>query len=101
MDNGYLELKCLQRVPASRAFWDLEKTLLHEIRVSGTVGGGYSTNAKIPHLHVHKPKTVVVETVLVGDPLYNIFHANIIFLCSILMLALRVLVSHWFQLDHV
>ena len=23
------------------------------------------TNAKIPHLHVHKPKNVVVETVLV------------------------------------
>ena len=27
------------------------------------------TNAKIPHLHVHKPKSVVVETVLVEDPL--------------------------------
>ena len=27
----------LQRVPALRAFWDLEKTVLHEIRVSGTV----------------------------------------------------------------
>ena len=26
---------------------------------------GSPTNAKIPHLHVHKPKTVVVETVLV------------------------------------
>ena len=25
---------------------------------------GSPTNAKIPHLHVHKPKTVVVETVL-------------------------------------
>ena len=24
----------LQRVPALRAFWDLEKTVLHEIRVS-------------------------------------------------------------------
>ena len=37
------------------------------------------TTTKIPHLHVHKPKTVVVETVLVifvkvgvGDPLYVI-----------------------------
>ena len=43
--------------------------MLHEIRVSGT------TNAKIPHLYVHKPKSVVVETVLmifvlVGHPLY-------------------------------
>ena len=27
----------VQRVPALRAFWDLEKTVLHEIRVSGTV----------------------------------------------------------------
>ena len=27
----------LQRVPALRAFWDLEKTVLYEIRVSGTV----------------------------------------------------------------
>ena len=26
---------------------------------------GSPTNAKIPHLHVHKPKTLVVETVLV------------------------------------
>ena len=41
----------LQRVPALRAFWDLEKTVLHEIRVSGTV--------------LHKPKNGVVETVLV------------------------------------
>ena len=27
----------VQRVPALRAFWDLEKTVLHEICVSGTV----------------------------------------------------------------
>ena len=27
----------VQRVPALRAFWDLEKTVLHENRVSGTV----------------------------------------------------------------
>ena len=27
----------IQKVPALRAFWDLEKTVLHEIRVSGTV----------------------------------------------------------------
>ena len=27
----------VQRVPALRAFWDLEKTVLHEILVSGTV----------------------------------------------------------------
>ena len=42
----------------------LEKTVLHEIRVSGTVGGPLITQ-KSPHLHVDKPKTVVVETVLV------------------------------------
>ena len=29
----------IQRVPALRAFWDLEKTVLHEICVSGTAGG--------------------------------------------------------------
>ena len=27
----------IQRVPALRTFWDLEKTVLHEICVSGTV----------------------------------------------------------------
>ena len=27
----------LQRVPALREFWDFEKTVLHEMRVSGTV----------------------------------------------------------------
>ena len=54
----------IQRVPALHAFWDLEKTVLNEIRVSGTVVNP-PTNVKIPHLHVHKPKTVVVETVLV------------------------------------
>ena len=27
----------VQRVPVIRAFWDLEKTVLHEIRISGTV----------------------------------------------------------------
>ena len=31
--------RVVQRVPALRAFWDFEKTVLHEIRVSGTVGG--------------------------------------------------------------
>ena len=29
----------IQRVPTLRTFWDLEKNVLHEIRVSGTVGG--------------------------------------------------------------
>ena len=37
----------LQRVPALRAFWDLEKTVLHEIRVSGTVLWS-PTNANSP-----------------------------------------------------
>ena len=27
----------IQRVPALHAFWDLEKNVLHEIRISGTV----------------------------------------------------------------
>ena len=33
-----LETFGLQRVPALRTFWDLEKTMLHEISISGTVG---------------------------------------------------------------
>ena len=37
----------IQRVPALRAFWDLEKTVLHEIRVSGTVLWS-PTNANSP-----------------------------------------------------
>ena len=31
----------VQRVPALRAFWNLQKTVLHEICVSGTVGVPY------------------------------------------------------------
>ena len=38
----------VQRVPALRTFWDLEKTVLHEIRVSGTVLMD-SLNAIFPH----------------------------------------------------
>ena len=56
-------VKLLQRCTL-RAFWDLEKTVLHEICVSGTVLWS-PNNAKIPHLGIHKPKIVVVETVLV------------------------------------
>ena len=37
----------LQRVPALRVFWDLEKTVLHESRVSGTILW-YPTNANSP-----------------------------------------------------
>ena len=37
----------LQRVPALRVFWDLEKTVLHETRVSGTVLWS-PTNANSP-----------------------------------------------------
>ena len=42
----------------------LAKTMLHEICVSGTVVGPLLTQ-KIPQLHIHKPKTMVVETLLV------------------------------------
>ena len=45
----------VQRFPALRAFWDLEQIVLHETRVSGTVGGSLLTQ-KIPCLHVHKQK---------------------------------------------
>ena len=54
----------LQRVPALRAFWDLEKTVLHETRVSETVLWS-PTNANSPTYTYISPKTVVVETVLV------------------------------------
>ena len=37
----------MQRVPTLLAFWDLEKTVLHEIRASGTVLWS-PTNAKSP-----------------------------------------------------
>ena len=37
----------VQRVPALRVFWDLEKNVLHEIRVSGTVLWS-PTNANSP-----------------------------------------------------
>ena len=40
-------VKEVQRVPALRVFWDLEKTMLHEIRVSGTVLWS-PTNANSP-----------------------------------------------------
>ena len=41
-DSAYI-----QKVPTLRAFWDLEKTTLHEIRVSGTVQWSLN-NAKSP-----------------------------------------------------
>ena len=37
----------IQRVPALHVFWDLEKTVLHETRVSGTVLWS-PTNANSP-----------------------------------------------------
>ena len=39
----------VQRVPALRAFWDLEKTKLHESRVSGTEGGPLLTQKSPTH----------------------------------------------------
>ena len=42
-----IQNKYIQRVPALRGFWDLEKTVLHEIRVSGTVLWS-PTNANSP-----------------------------------------------------
>ena len=64
----------LQRVPALSAIWALEKSVLHEIRVSRT-DLGHLLAQKTPNLHIHMPKIMVVETVLVifvlvGDPLY-------------------------------
>ena len=43
---------------------DLEKTVLHEIQVSGTALWS-PTNTNSPNSHIHKPKTVVVEILLV------------------------------------
>ena len=58
-------LACLQWVPALRAFWDLEKTVLDEIRVSGTVLWS-PTNANFPtYMYISQKTWYVVETVLV------------------------------------
>ena len=46
----------VQRVPALRAFWDLEKTVLHEIHVSGTVLWS-PTNANSPTYRYISQKT--------------------------------------------
>ena len=54
----------VQRVPALRVFWDLEKTVLHETRVSGTVLWS-PTNANSPTYTYISKKNVLVETVLV------------------------------------
>ena len=46
----------LQRVPALRVFWDLEKTVLHETRVSGTVLWS-PTNAHSPtYMHISQKR---------------------------------------------
>ena len=42
-----LFLRLIQRVPALHAFWDLDKTVLHETRVRGTVQWS-PTNANSP-----------------------------------------------------
>ena len=63
-NSNHFEKTTIQRGPDLRAFRDLKKNVLHEIRVSGTLLWS-PTNAKSPHLHVHKPKTVLVETMLV------------------------------------
>ena len=43
----------------------LTRILEHEICVSGTVVGRSPTNAKIPHLRIHKPKIAVVGSAVV------------------------------------
>ena len=54
--EGLNIFQSLQRVPALCGFWDLKKkTMLRKIRIIGTIGGPH-TNAKIPHLCIHKPK---------------------------------------------
>ena len=45
--EGWTETAIIQRVPALHVFWDLEKTVLHETRVSGTVLWS-PTNANSP-----------------------------------------------------
>ena len=48
----------IQRVPTLREFWDLEKTVLHEIRVSGTVLWS-PTNANSPtYMYISQNRTV-------------------------------------------
>ena len=51
--------------PRFKQILGLKETVLRKICVSGTVEGstsrGSPTNAKIPHLHKHKPKIAVVR----------------------------------------
>ena len=47
LQTKYLMKFKILRVPTLRAFWDLEKTVLHEICVSGTVLWS-PTNANYP-----------------------------------------------------
>ena len=54
----------LKMLETLHAFWDLEKPVGHEMCVSGTVESPLLMQ-KSPHLPVHKPKTMVVETELV------------------------------------
>ena len=77
---GAIEINLLG-VPALRKFWDLKKKhvtwnlCLPDCSKS-------TTNAIIPHLHVHKPKTVVVETMYViffvsgGPPVQGVPHLH-------------------------
>ena len=68
MLSGNLRLDLLREKdtegPALREFWDLKKTALRKICVSGTVGGSL-TNTKMTHLHLHKPEIVVVRSAVV------------------------------------
>ena len=56
----------IQRVPALRGFWDLNKTVLHEICVSGTVRGSLLMQ-KSPTCtyYISQNPWYLVETVLV------------------------------------
>ena len=44
----------VQRVPALHGFWDLEKTVLHEICVSGTVGGALIAQKSPPCTYIRE-----------------------------------------------
>ena len=54
----------IQRVPAFRAFWELENNVIHEVHVSRNVVGPLLAQ-KSPTCKYISPKTVVVGTVLV------------------------------------
>ena len=62
----------VQKFPALPAIWDLEKAVLHESHVSGTVEGPVSRQKSSTFRH--KSQKTVVEANRVSDCLLSVVH---------------------------